>query len=277
MTSYNYPSANNCLIGIITGPLLLSTLAVQGAATWPTLSSDWTAVTVDGGSSFYHDPDDINPASTDIEGDATYSALYWYYQDNGTPLDDSDDQLQFRVRLDEEPNNPQSVWQILFNVDADLGLDYLLEYDTSGNPDILEFAATDVEGPNVSDVTVDTSHLLWSTNSVASYTRFVNPTGDGSNFGGDNDVFLDMAMPWTEFTSATGITKSDSFQIGVSTSTTDQSINKDVPLGLSASSQVSDLLGDVITVPEPTSSMLFGVAVGLGLFGRRRQKGGRLY
>lgn len=245
-----------------------SALATQAALTWPGVSSEWTALTTGGGSLFYGDPDDENPGSVDIEGDAIHAALFWYYQDSETPLDESDDQLLFRIRLDSEPNNPQYTWQILLDTDDDVYLDYVLEYDTSGTPDAIKLAPTGVGEATVSAVTIDTASLLWSSALVADFTRFV-AADDGSNFDGNPDVFLDLGIPWSDFSTATGLTTSDSFRFGVSTSTTDQSINKDVPLGLTSTASVEDLLGDAIIVPEPGGLSLLGMAAGFTLLRRR--------
>lgn len=218
--------------------------------------------------SLYYDPDDINPASTDIEGDQTYAALFWYYQDSGTPLDESDDELLFRIRLDKEEQIKTSVWQILLDTDDDIYLDYVLEYDASGTPDAIELAPTGGAQATVSDVTIDTANLLWSSTLIADFTRFVT-ADDGSNFDGNPDVFLDLGIPWSDLSTATGLTAGDSLRFGVSTSTTGELINKDVPLGLASTASVGDLLGDAIIVPEPGGLSLLGIAAGFILLRRR--------
>ena len=224
----------------------------HAAIVWPTSELEWKALTTNNGTSLYQDPaGDSSPSSSDIVGNSTYAAAFWFYQNNGTSSI-NDDQLLFRIRIEDQPNNPQGTWQIIFNTDSDDGIDFALEYDASGSPDIIELVTTIDEGPTLGDVTFDTMTPPWSSTAISDFTRWINPTGDGSDLGGDGgDAFLDLGIPWTDFSTVTGIAIDQPFQVGATSGTPNQ-INKDIPLGETTSSPVTVILADtIVAVPEP--------------------------
>ncbi len=255
---------------------LLSPNLTHAAAIWPTLNDDWVAVTINKGAGYYGDiSQDESPTSVDMVGNDTTPMLFWHYQDNGT-VDQSDDQIQFRLRIDDEANNPQYAWQIVFDTDTDAGIDYVLELDYSGNPDKICFTSTIIGGEGIdetiADVTFDTGNPIWTTENVIAYSRFIT-TGDGINLGkaGSEDFYVDIAMDWNTFSTATNIGLTDTFRFGASTSATDQSINKDVPQGLDPSDPVASIFGDsVVPLPEPSSVSLLALGF-CGLAMRRKR------
>jgi hypothetical protein len=248
--------------------LALGFLAARADAqsVWPG-SSDWKALQVSG--SNYTDPSGPTPDTIDIRGDSTYAAGYWSY-------DTTNANLFFRMRLDKKPSNPTSVWQVLLDTDTDTDIDWVLQLDESGDNQ-MELVAASTGGTKFSDVSLSSSSS-WS-GATSTYSRFVDPTGDSSNFDGNSDAFLDMYIPWSSFSSATGLTTSSSFRIGLSTSTTHTAIGKDFPLALTSSSSVKDGFSDPIAaVPEPGTWALFLAGLGLVLAShrvRRRRAGKR--
>ena len=233
--------------------------SLHAAVVWPLTDADWVPLTTGGGTNLYQDVVDTNPDTTDIVGDSNFAAAHWHYQDNGT-ASTLDDQILFRIRINDQPNKDQGTWQIVLNTDADTGVDFVLQYDASGNPDAVELLASINEGPTIGDVTFDTDNPAWQTTSTADYIRWEDPTGDGSDVGGDgSDVFLDIGIPWTDFSAATGLDLGDSMSIGVTTGSSNQ-INKDVPLGQTTASATTTIFSDAVTIPEPSSVTLLALA-----------------
>jgi hypothetical protein len=254
--------------------LVLATTLVAGDAgadiqNWPLADSDWRAIMAGGG--FYADPvGDINPDWLDIVGDTTvFSAGYWAYADAGTPGDQTDDEIMWRIRLEEDKSNPNVVWQVFMDTDGDDAIDYSMQVDFSGS-NVVELVAATVGGTTFGDVTLDATGA-WS-GSLAGFSRFVTPTGDGSGFGGGGpDTFLDFGMPWLTFSSITGVTGSVPVRFGLSSSASHVGLNKDLPFSLSSTDLVAGGFSDpIIGLPEPsTFSLLAGGLLVLGWRGRR--------
>ncbi len=238
-------------------------------ANWPVDDSNWNAITL--GGAFYSDPvGDINPDWLDIVGDTTtFGAGYWAFSDAGTPADKTDDEIMWRIRLEEWKTNPNVVWQVFMDVDGDDLIDYSVQVDESGG-NVVELVAATTGGTTWGDVSLDTT-ALWS-DTISGFSRVTIPTGDGSAFGGGgDDAFLDFGMPWLAFTSLTGVTGSTPIRFGLSTSASHVAINKDLPLSASASDPVAAGFSDAILgIPEPsTVTLLAGGLVALALIARR--------
>ncbi|MBK1792360.1 hypothetical protein [Persicirhabdus sediminis] len=252
--------------------ICLSLLGIQlspAAIVWPSSDDGWIAVT-DSNGDYYGDPDDINPASLNMIGDEDTPMLFWQYQHMDS-AEMEDDQIIFRLRVEDIAKNPQFTWQILFNTKSETGIDFVLELNLSGSSDGIYLAQTLTDGPNFDDVTFDTSTpiegqeggYLWFTTVVLDegepgyedYSRFV-ATGDGN-------YFVDIGMSWDAFSTATGLSLTDEFSIGASTSATHTSINKDVPLGLANTAGVNSGFGSSINgiIPEPSASALISFAL----------------
>jgi uncharacterized repeat protein (TIGR01451 family) len=221
---------------------------VAEAVAWPATDADWVALTSDG--TPYSEPQGepgVGQDFLDIVGDATYPAAYWY--SDGT-------NLMFRIRVDAMPPEDveSGVWQILFDFDGDAYVDWSLQLDehvheevelveaiiggpkfksgTPGPGDAIELSETQVwpaDGP-----TVDPTYWRWSV------------AGDGSSFGGDADAFLDMAIPWTALTSATGVESGDPFGVAITTSASREVTNQDTPADF-----VYDVWTDPVNEPAP--------------------------
>ena len=232
-----------------------------GAALWPTY---WNPLTLAGAD--YSDPvGDENPEATDLvgglDGGTSFAAGFSW-------LSEADDQLSLRMRLDEDGDGKNSVWQFLFETDGDLTtIDWVLEVRQSGNPSGRQviFTPTTSGGPTFNDLAMS-STFAW-TGALADWSRW-GAAGDGSNFDGDPDAFLDVAIPLSVFRAATGLSLNDGFRLALSTSTSHTQVNKDLPLALLP----TDLVGAAFTesVPEPGTGGL--TAMGLVALGVRRRR-----
>ncbi len=162
-------------------------------ANWPVDDSNWNAITL--GGAFYSDPvGDINPDWLDIVGDTTtFGAGYWAFSDAGTPADKTDDEIMWRIRLEEWKTNPNVVWQVFMDVDGDDLIDYSVQVDESGG-NVVELVAATTGGTTWGDVSLDTT-ALWS-DTISGFSRVTTPTGDGSAFGGaETTRFSTSACP----------------------------------------------------------------------------------
>jgi hypothetical protein len=244
--------------------LLCVSLAGAGAVRadilfWPASDGDWNPML--SGGSFYSDPvGDINPDWLDVVGDSSFASGYWAFSDAGTGGDSSDDELMFRIRLEEAPNNANVVWQVFMDVDLDGLVDFSLQVDESGD-NAVELVPALVGGTTFSEVSLDTV-APWS-GSIAGFSRFVVPTGDGSTFGGGgDDAFLDLGIPWDDFSALTGASGSDPIRFGLSSSASHSLINKDLPFSLSGSDPVAAGFADaVVGIPEPATATLLGTGL----------------
>lgn len=250
----------------------LSLVAASGARAvimnWPATDAGWIALR--SGGVFYSDPvGDISPDWLDVVGDTTsFAAGYWAFSDAGTPGDSSDDEIMFRIRLEESKTNPSAVWQVFMDTDLDGLVDYSFQVDESGD-NAVELVAALVGGVTFNDISLDTTQL-WS-GSIAGFSRVVEPTGDGSTFGGaGDDAFLDFGMPWDTLSAITGASPDSPIRFGLSSSASHSAINKDLPFTLSGSDFVAaGFSDDVLGIPEPSTALLVGAGV-LILAARRR-------
>lgn len=214
-------------VAVVFGVSLLAASAMADIVLWPVADEAWHPITV-GGSPLTDPLGDVSPSWTDVVGSDTYAAGYWYLADGGTP-DKGDDELLFRMRLDDYKANPQVVWQFLLDTDADGDIDWSLQVDLSGSEQV-ELVEATVGGPTFGDL--DFSATPAWMNATAGYTRFTDTaTGDGSDLGGDGyDVFLDVGISWADFATATGMEMGDPFAIAIATSTSHSGSNKDIPM-----------------------------------------------
>lgn len=232
--------------------LALSLGAVHADVDWPASTPGWIPVTIQGGQP-YVEPDDQTPDVIDLRGDATYNTGYWFF--------DGQD-LMFRMRVDDTPGtNTQQVWQVLLDTDGDDGVEWALQYDANVD-DAIELVTALIGGPNWTDVQLSTVDV-WMSTTPSIYGRFIDPTDDGSTFDGDTDGFVDVAIPWTELQTYTGITLSTPIRIAFATSSQHNNINKDLPTDW----------GDPFVLPEPGTISL--VALGLLGVGVRLRRRGR--
>lgn len=251
-----------CLLALLAGVILAS--CAQAAPIWPA-NDMWRPLYRLGG--FITDADNDFPgangqASLDIEGNATYAAGYIYIDNAGTPTDSSDDYLMFRMRLDGTRANPNGVYQILIDADGNPAtVDYVLQTDMAAD-DMVELLATTSGGPTFGGVAMNA--VSWQ-GDLATYAHVLTPATDGSNFGGNPDYFVDVAIPWQQWEVITGLSQQDAFAIALSASTQDTLINRDYPLNYTSGTQVSLGFGDPMRppVPEPRTLLLVGVPLAL--------------
>lgn len=229
--------------------------------------------------------DDVTPDNSDIVGGFTdhhtngpYPAAFYYVDTTN---------VMFRMRLNDSPlqitgggattNFDSYVWGIYLNTDGDIDVDYVLQVDESGDGDLELGTALagggptntwDVDVPAITHIPIQT--LDW-TNS-ARYFGVYNATAiDGSHFHdtpATQDYFLDMAIPWTLLTNATGLAYLEPFEIALASSTTHtayRGINdlKDSP---------DDYWSASVAIPEPPAAAIALPALGalLNLIRRRR-------
>ncbi len=259
--------------------LLLWTVAPasdsEAVAIWPdSIPEPWQGLTSGGG--VYTDPlGDENPDSTDVVGGligaTSYTAGFWHQSL-------ANDQISFRMRIDESGLGDNNVWQFFLDTDGDpTAIDWVLEVRQSGPPSDKEviFTQATTGGPTFKDVALSGTPA-W-TGTLADWSRWI-AVDDGSTFdeppdAPGSDFFIDVAMPLSLFQSITGIGPGGSIGLGLSTSASHTAINKDVPLGLAPTSLVSLGFGDPIAVPEPGSAVFVGP--GLAAFAALRRRPSR--
>jgi hypothetical protein len=229
---------------------------------WPS-DGEWTALQQ--GTDLYYDAiGDKNPGSIDLVGTTdTYSAGYSALIENGH-VDGgiTNDAFMFRLRLGGNGDSGKFVWQAHMDTDGDASnVEWILQLVQSGPPSGqgVEFIQTSVGGTTLGDVDTgsNTSAWLGDINLYSRWTAVSNST----------DYHVDIAVPWTTFTSSTGVTELEQIRTVLSTSTAHTGINGDAPLGASLTDQISNVLSD--NIPEPAvASLLLGSGFGFLAFRR---------
>jgi hypothetical protein len=187
----------------------IAATAVADVLNWPT--NGWAPLY--GQSSLYSDiPNDTGNSGheyLDYVGDTNHAAAFFSYRlavDSG----EADDQLLFRVRLDDKKQKMPGAYQVFFETDYNASVDWVLQVSTDDldTDGIIEFGSA--SGTNRSGVAFGA--VVWASNFVGS-VGYVNwtgaATGDGSMFNGNIDYFLEFGMPWDVFTNHTGVTSTN--------------------------------------------------------------------
>lgn len=236
------------LLALALSPRLLASITWPGEEAWEPLTKD--------GSNYWDTTADEATDTVDLVGSTpTYPAAYWAHTDGGTLWDTSDDQLLFRVRVDESPGAGDNfVWTALVDTDGDSSdVEWSLQLD-SADDDQVELVSAVTGGSTVADVALAAAPT-W-TGADADFSR-IAAAGDGSSFDADADAFVDFGIPWDAFAAATGVSRQTPLSFAVVTSNADQQVNRDVPLGLGFASPVSSVFGTaVVPVPEPSTAAL---------------------
>ena len=249
---------------------LLLAADAQGAAIWP--SEPWVQLQL-GGADYWDVLGDENPEATDLIGGIddgiSYSAGAWHEST-------SNDQLSLRMRLDADGTTSNSVWQFLFDTDADSDVDWVLEVRQSGSPSGQQviFTAALPGGPLFDDVSLSSTYA-W-TGALTDWSRW-SGVDDGSTFDDDPDSFLDAAIPLSTFYAITGLSLTDPYSIALTTSTSHTQVNKDIPVGLDGTDPVISGFSDPLKSPEPGTAGLSGMGLCwlAALRARARRRGGR--
>lgn len=225
--------------------------------------TNWVSITI--GGITYNDPTDQSPGSVDLVGNSTEAAGFWQFSEGATPAEDI---LAFRLRVSAMPNNPQNVWQILVETDGDTSnVEWILQLNYSGkdNGVFLTKTLLSGNGPSLGDIATESTNHWEGTTSGFSQMTLAGTDLDGHK----EDAFIDLGVPWQEFSLLTGASSAGDLRVAVTTSTTHTGVNKDAPLGTDGPDLVlvSDTLSD--SIPEPAvASLLLGTGGAL-IFCRR--------
>ena len=229
---------------------------------WPT-DADWTALTI--GAHYYNDVQgDQAPSAVDLIGTVdSYSAGFWAFVENGDINGGAtNDVFMFRMRVGGESGN--YVWQAHLDTDGNgSDVEYIFQLVQSGGPSDqgVKLIKTLVGGSTLGDISVDAKAASDWSGLLSLYSRWTAVPGSPTDF------HVDFAIPWTEFTSITGVSSLDQIRAVLATSSTHAGINKDAPLGGDLSTQISDALSD--SIPEPAvATLLLGAGGGLLAFRR---------
>jgi len=229
------------LVGILFIVSILIIPLTRSAYAWP---SSWITYTK-GGDALW-DPDDESPKGVDLRGDSSNPAGFYGQDSSG---------LYFRQRVDGNPSGPgmfaQYVWSVLIESDGDPATyDWLLAID-GGVEEQVELWQNTVKSNSPTD---SAESEKWS-DSTGTYARIVAAT---STFDGDSDYYVDWYVPWSTFTSQTGLNENSTIRLFFGTSTNHKNINKDLQAGDPGT--LSDGFGDQVT-PSGAPPIVLGVKV----------------
>jgi len=264
----------SCWILLFLGSFGRGVLALPLPVEWPDPGSGWSPLPDPCASppftGIYTEPHDDFPGSPsfhqlDIVGSASYPA--GFRASDGT-------HLMLRMRIDKFPTgsgpNTQFVWQFLLDTDLDANgyVDWSLQLDQKVDNHV-EFVPASPGGPLFAQVNLSHNETdgHWS-GDLADFSRIILDTGDGGELGdtGLNDSFIDLAIPWADFTVATGLGEEDSFGVYLTTSNSHIQVVKDVP---DCGEAAADPDPDPAAIPEPASLTLLGLGL-LAVLRRRR-------
>jgi hypothetical protein len=244
------------------------------------------------------DPDPIADEQTgiseaDIVGDLTTPALYWQFDDNGTPFDHTDGNIGFRVRLaqDKAPGGFDAYFVVGLDADVDGDVDLFIGVNNRGNVDeigIWDPGTGANTGPSTTSIA--TPSLVSYPQVAANYDwRAVDGTidpGAPTDFdgGGDNDYFLTFVVPFADIVAQLGaqtvpILFDDQtvMQFVAATANQPNSLNQDlggIDGGVNSAATWEALGGFTTPIaanPEPDTGLLVVAGlIGLALYRRRR-------
>lgn len=237
---------------------------------WPTTWQPLAGIndTVDGG---------LNP-ELDFVGDASNTMLY--QADNGS-------YLFCRMRLNVDAYAPPLSASYLWLIDVvgvgKAGIDAAFAWDAKSNNSTthgLEMGVAGTNGPTWGVSQLDDldgasgskgiSDINGNGRTTDGYVRVIDGQST-SNFG--NTTFIDFAISWSYLQTYTILAKDQDVMVNVATinNATDHNVfNADIGNNASPSDLITTAWSSPITIPEPSSLMLLGVASGMGLLYRRR-------
>ncbi len=206
----------------------------------------------------------------DIVGDSSYAGGYLMYRSAAATPGETEDQLLVRIRVNDKKNKMPGAYQVFFETDGDTSVEWVLQLTTSDldADGTIEFGAA--SGTNRNGVAFGS--IAWT----GSYADNVNwtgtVTGDGSQFDGDDDYFLDLSMPWQNFSGLTGINSTnDPFRVFITSSQSGGQISDGDVGNSSVAANVdfsfTDVYSDAIPEAAPVT-LILGIGV-LAVIGRR--------
>ena len=155
------------------------------------------------GTNFYWDTlGDESPRAADLVGTLdTFPAGSWALIENGY-VDGgvTDDAFMFRLRLDGNGNKRKFSWQVSLDTDGDTSnVEWMLQLVQSGKRKGkgVELIQTAVGGPNLNDVDTGDNEIAWL-GDKSLYSRW-------TAIPDSRDYYVDIAIPWSTFTSITGV------------------------------------------------------------------------
>ncbi len=251
--------------------LLMAGAGISTANTvnWPT-NSEWNPLYSSGVlfSDVQQDTGNNGHLHLDIVGDSTYAGGYLMYRSVANTPGETEDQLLFRIRLNDKKNKMSGAYQVFFETDGDASVEWILQLTTSDldSNGTLEFGAA--SGTNRNGVSFGA--VSWTGTYAGNVNWTGNATGDGSQFDGNDDYYLDLSMPWQNFSSLTGITSTnDPFRLLITSSQSAGQITDGDVGNLSVAANTDFNFTDAYsdTIPEPTAAtliLLFGTAIVVG-------------
>ena len=205
----------------------------------------------------------------DIVGDATYaSGFLQFYNSDSTA---SEDLLLLRLRLNGKKNKMKGSWQFFFETDGDDEVEWVLQLSSDDLTSEGTIQMGTSSGESESDITFGS--VAWTGSYEDNVHWTGEATGDGSQFGGDDDYFLDLSIPWNSFSSLTGIdTNAPSFRVAIASSQQSGQLSDGGAAEISTSDPITSFedFGDYSgVIPEPAVATLL-VGTGAGLLISRR-------
>lgn len=238
---------------------------------WPS-DTDWNPL-YSGGLPFSDIPRDTGNNGhlhLDIVGDSSYAGGYLVYRSVADTPGETEDQLLLRIRVNTKKNKMPGVYQVFFETDGNASVEWVLKLTTS-DLDVggtIEFGAA--SGTNRNGVTF--CSVAWTGSYAGNVNWTGTATGDGSQFDGDDDYFLDLSMPWQDFSGLTGINSTnDPFRVLIASSQSDGKISDGDMGNSSVSANVDASFTDIYSdaIPESaTVTLILGNGV-LMVIGRR--------
>lgn len=237
-----------------------SAIIAKADVVWPA-DEDWTALMV--GANLYFDAKgDQQPGAVDLIGTTdSFSAGYWARVENGDITGGvTNDAFMFRMRVGGEGGN--YVWQAHLDTDGNASnVEWIFQLVQSGGPSSqgVELIKTAIGGTTLADVDIGSNTSAWL-GGLDLYSRW-------TAISGSTDFHVDFSIPWSEFSTITGVTELEQVRTVLSTSTTHAGINKDAPLGAAFADQISNVLSE--SIPEPAViTLLLGSGGGMLAFRR---------